>query len=114
MIQSSKCFYWKWAWPISICRSICKWYREKLFRIFEVYPNPANEYIYIKSSANDLKINSVEIYELSGKKIYSQAISNLRGETKTIELPVGLKGVYLLKINTASVVITKKLLIESH
>lgn len=80
--------------------------------LIKVYPNPANEYIHIENSINDNNLNSVEIYELSGKKIYSQDVSDFAGKTKTIVLPKELKGIYLLRLNGVSFELTKKLLIN--
>jgi hypothetical protein len=70
---------------------------------FDIYPNPANEYIKISSlSANDM----AEIYDATGKLIKRQ---NASGEINTSDLPSGMYIVRL--VSNLGEYKTKKLLI---
>lgn len=54
----------------------------------ELYPNPASDFVNIKSK---LKIKSWEIYEMSGKQI-------LKGNSNKINVANFIKGVYMINI----------------
>mgnify|MGYP000126433403 CR=1 FL=1 len=66
----------------------------------KIYPNPTSDYINIKSSD---KINSVEVYDMLGKKI-------LDSKHKTINLKSIPNGVYLVKVITENSTHTKRIL----
>ena len=57
---------------------------------FSVFPNPANDKFII--SASDQTISNIEIFDILGKKIYSQPHGN------TIDVSSFSKGLYLLKV----------------
>ncbi len=72
---------------------------------FKVYPNPANDIISIAS--NNSVIDSIEIFDILGKKVFSNNeatdkinVSNLRS------------GVYIMNINAEGRKFAKKLIIE--
>jgi len=60
----------------------------------KVYPNPVGDNLNIKS---DKKINKVEIYDMSGKKVMEQNTNAKSSVLKTTRLP---KGNYILKTNS--------------
>ena len=66
----------------------------------EIYPNPATDYVMIKGNG----IKRVDIYTVSGKNLLSQ------NNDEPIPIEHLEKGVYLLKIETATGVVTKKLI----
>lgn len=69
---------------------------------FYVYPNPTADFVQIKT---DGKINSVEVFDLSGKLVLKDASGNSQ-----INLS-GLKaGGYLLQANTSKGILTKKIM----
>lgn len=68
---------------------------------FTVYPNPAKEYISIKSSNANI-INQVSVCDLNGKVIVSE-------KAETVSLTNLSAGIYLLKIETNNGTYFKKL-----
>ena len=71
-----------------------------------VYPNPANHIVNIKPSAG-LTITSVELFDISGKKYYTE-LSNIN----TLNVSNLSDGIYLLNIISESGVITKKIIVK--
>ena len=62
---------------------------------FSVAPNPASEYITINSKAT--AINSVTIFDVSGKRIYSE--ENITAQTKELSIASFSKGMYFVRLN---------------
>lgn len=77
---------------------------------FIIYPNPADEELYISSRKFNY-ISQVNIYDLTGKKmdsiIYNTATKNAYVNTSTIE-----SGIYILKISSGNSYITHKIIIK--
>ena len=71
---------------------------------FKIYPNPANDEIFIKS---DLPIKKVEIYSITGVLLLFE--NNFNGKISISTLP---QGVYMVKIDTDNDVITQKFVKE--
>ncbi|MCG9879039.1 MAG: T9SS type A sorting domain-containing protein, partial [Bacteroidia bacterium] len=71
-----------------------------------VYPNPANDNLFIEASES---IEKVEIYQLSGQKVYEQEAVSNRAELSISSL---LPGFYILKIEGKTAVQTSRLLIS--
>lgn len=69
-----------------------------------VFPNPANDRVNIQ--ANE-KINSIEVYSLTGQSILKREIND---QLYSIELNNLSSGFYIIKINTEKAVITKQLI----
>ncbi len=67
---------------------------------FEIYPNPANEVLFVNTTEN---INEVNIYNIVGVLVYSN--HNFNG---TIDLSNFNDGIYFVKINTDKGDITKR------
>lgn len=71
-----------------------------------IYPNPANDYITIKS--NNVKLSSVELYNVLGSRVLSaKTLNNDRLNVSGIS-----KGIYMLKVNAEGASSTKKIIIE--
>lgn len=81
---------------------------------FVVYPNPAKDFICIKTSSNNSAFEKIELFELSGKNIYNSIITQTNGGTSIINLPNNLKGIYILKLKNATNAISKKIFIDSN
>lgn len=81
---------------------------------FTVYPNPASHAIYVKND-NSVAYNQIEIYDLTGKLVYTlneSEIINLDLQIK-INLNNLEKGMYLMKIsNNNEVLGTTKFLVK--
>jgi hypothetical protein len=73
----------------------------------KVYPNPTSGELRIENG--ELKINSVEIYDITGKKIPTPKFSTINSQFSIkldiLNLP---QGTYLLKINNETVKVIKK------
>lgn len=64
---------------------------------FEIYPNPTNQFLNIKSAYQDLKdIESIRIYNLQGKIVYE----NTGQKTTQINIELLSPGLYFVQIQT--------------
>lgn len=73
---------------------------------FDLYPNPTSEELNISFSNNQIVENSnLEVYNVLGKRVYTQPISNLK--TK-INVGHWDTGIYLIKINNSNSTQTKR------
>ncbi|MCL2596731.1 MAG: leucine-rich repeat protein [Paludibacter sp.] len=77
---------------------------ETFFENIKIYPNPAKDELKIESG--DLKINSVEITDLTGRSVM------VVGGGTAINVSALPTGIYLVKINTDRGVVTKKVVKE--
>ena len=77
---------------------------DKLKDRISIYPNPTNGAVNISSSD---EINSVEVYDLAGKKV-----STLNDFSNFIDVSHFNKGVYLMEFQLQKGRVTKKLIIE--
>ncbi len=68
----------------------------KDFSIVKIYPNPANEFINIKS-LNNATIEKVEIYDLLGKTIDKQLSKDLKTQV-TIDVNDLNTGIYIIRV----------------
>lgn len=75
---------------------------------FAVYPNPSKGKFTISGSANS---NAIEIYDLQGKRIYSDYNSNLQ-KSKELDLSGYNKGVYILKIYNGTKSYNRKIILQ--
>ncbi len=71
---------------------------------FAIYPNPTNNIINI-TTVNQ-PIESIEIYDVHGKILFSE--ESLNSENKTINISSYANGIYLLKINNTTTKLVKK------
>ena len=76
-----------------------------LFNQIMVYPNPASEEIQVFS--NQLSVNSIEIFNLLGEKIYSAPITDNRSPI-TINIAAFSKGMYFLEVENKNGFAVKK------
>ncbi len=74
---------------------------------FNVYPNPANEYLNISLIGNKNRI--ISITDLNGKQVFNSTINSEFIAINTKEL---VSGVYILKIQTAENSVSKQILIS--
>jgi hypothetical protein len=76
----------------------------------KIYPNPTFGELRIVSSPNPSKggeLQSVEIFDMNGRKMNAKNISNAGNETK-LDISFLPSGTYLLKINSETVKVIKK------
>ncbi len=77
------------------------------------YPNPNNGTFNLRFNLESEGNADVNIYDLSGKSVYSESISSLSGlYEQKIDLGQQAKGIYILKVSQEGKSITKKLVIE--
>ncbi|HEC44730.1 MAG TPA: T9SS type A sorting domain-containing protein [Bacteroides sp.] len=77
---------------------------------FEVYPNPAGDYLNIKSKNRTVSGYTVELLDLSGKLIRRKQVDNQRAEVR-MQVSSFQNGFYLLRITYGDSVTIKKLII---
>ena len=82
--------------------AICK--KNTLLDEFRLYPNPVKNLLRV--STNTLKINKVEVFNFSGKKISSKQVDN--GNEVKLNISYLATGIYLIRIHSAKAVSTKK------
>ncbi len=71
---------------------------------FQVYPNPANDFLIIKNNEN-LKINALVITDINGREIINQTNNFEKMNVNELQ-----KGIYLLKIDSESGIFIKKII----
>ncbi|MCF6183381.1 MAG: putative Ig domain-containing protein [Bacteroidales bacterium] len=76
---------------------------------FKIYPNPANDFIYIKLPYNKNPYY-FDLYDINGKKILSQIVSSK--ETSEINISNLSRGYYIIKLTVKQRQIFKKLILE--
>lgn len=74
-----------------------------------VYPNPSNGMFHIKSLVTCIR--DLEIYNVTGKKVYSSSRMNQQGSNE-IDVPTLQKGVYLVRINDGERTYTKRIVVK--
>ncbi|MBP5709481.1 MAG: T9SS type A sorting domain-containing protein [Bacteroidales bacterium] len=72
---------------------------------FELYPNPTNDILNIKSKSVDFDNAQVELYDLSGKLLLN---NTLQENTLRIDVSGLASGFYIIKINGKSEKFIKK------
>ena len=78
-----------------------------------IYPNPANESIYISYMNTDNKGNIVmSLTDLSGRLVYSENIATTSIFEKKMDVSSLAKGVYILNLKTEAAAINKKVMVE--
>ena len=65
--------------------------------IIKIYPNPTKGLLNISLLSNYNGEAVIELYDLNGRKVYSESASSL--DNKTVNIGQFQKGIYLLKIN---------------
>ena len=73
-----------------------------------IYPNPTNSKLFIKSSSS---IRKIAIYSLLGKKVFEQKIDNMK-RLNIIDLSDMCKGIYLIEIQVENEIINKRIILQ--
>jgi hypothetical protein len=77
---------------------------------FKVYPNPASVALIVSNNIASKPITSVEVFDLMGRKTYSE--ENLSTHNHTITRNGLADGLYLINIRTEDGLVVKKLILE--
>ena len=75
---------------------------------FSVYPNPANNYIFVAISNVKNEIVKVELNDILGNNVYSNIEKSTIGYKSNINISSLPSGIYLLKVQYLDVVKTVK------
>ncbi|MBN2175088.1 MAG: thiol protease/hemagglutinin PrtT [Bacteroidales bacterium] len=78
---------------------------------FEIFPNPASDFIMISNTARDQKELEISLTDIKGEMILVSDVLLDQGSTAKIYIPETSTGVYLLTINQGFEVFSKKILI---
>jgi M6 family metalloprotease-like protein len=78
---------------------------------FDVYPNPASEYVNILMQKGTEGINAIEVYSSSGQKIKSVEVKDITAEIK-VDLHDEVPGIYYVKAVSGGQSATKKVVIK--
>lgn len=70
-----------------------------------VYPNPASNQVNIEVLTNE--ISTLEVYDVSGKFLFSQILNN---KTNTINIENLTSGIYFFKVNSSEGISTNKII----
>lgn len=72
-----------------------------------VYPNPSSDKINIESLDVTAEMKSIDVYDITGKRLKSISYETF-SQTKSVDIADFQSGVYVLNIQTAKSIITKK------
>jgi len=76
---------------------------------FNLYPNPASDYVYFNINAHNLGKLTVNIYSILGGLVKSETISSIQKQLNIADLN---NGVYLVEIKSIDIAYNKKLIIH--
>lgn len=82
-----------------------------LDKVIYVFPNPANETLNIQVNDAAVQLSAIQLYDINGRLVLSRNWTAAEFTT-TIETGQLASGMYLLKMNSAGVSITKRILIN--
>jgi hypothetical protein len=82
---------------------------EELDREFNIYPNPADEQLFIESNSQSQNLD-LELYNMTGQLVKKETFRN----TSTIGLDVSTleNGIYILKLNTGTNTYNSRIIIQ--
>ncbi len=85
----------------------------KLEESLTIFPNPANDHVYISFKSESEQVNSIKLINVTGQLIYEESLKQNSGRyNKTVDLTGLSKGIYLLQIISDKQVLTKRVVIE--
>ena len=77
-----------------------------------IKPNPSNGIFVLDLITNENKDVTVDVLSLQGQVIYNKSSKSVSKLRETIDISYFAKGVYYIRINTGTDVITKKIILE--
>jgi hypothetical protein len=80
--------------------------------IFHVYPNPADNQLFIDMDINKPQTVNIELYDLTGKAISQQSVQATEKSKHALNVSHLPQGIYLLKVRTESHEEVFKMMIE--
>ncbi len=86
---------------------------EYLLSCIKLYPNPANEYIDVQCTMNDVQLESVEVIDVYGKVVHAIVGANNHSPLQTRINVSGLAGgIYFVRLTTDKGMVIKKFVKE--
>lgn len=80
-----------------------------LDKAVRIYPNPANEVIFIEAPVSGTKEISIQVYSVIGKLVYTETYSN-NGQPHQVSLgSIHAEGIYFLKLQSGTEQLTRKI-----
>ena len=74
--------------------------------VVKIFPNPTNDFLNIET-LNNVKISSIEIFNMQGKLVLSERITNDQNKVDVRDLNVG---VYIVRIYTDRGIVVNKMI----
>jgi hypothetical protein len=84
----------------------------RLDAFVQLYPNPANELIYIQAPLFEYKNISVSLYSVIGKLIYQETYTNTNQAHLINISSIEANGIYFIKLQSGDESITRKIMIN--
>jgi|GEM_PF-4388316 len=78
----------------------------------DIYPNPANEVVYIDFGSTNNPYKAYSIYNVLGQKITEESLQDLAESYVTVPVENYLPGVYFIKVNGTDKPIVKQIVIK--
>jgi len=101
------------SWSLTICTvTTALSVNENTLNNFALYPNPNNGTFTINFDADDSSPVEVQVYDFSGRAIYSKRYANQSLFNETLNLNAIQSAIYLLKVKNGNQSVTKKIVIE--
>jgi hypothetical protein len=79
---------------------------------FNIYPNPASDFIFIESGSSSNQAATVTISDILGKEMIRKEISFNGDKMNTIAIGDLTKGLYLVRIENGETPFLKKLIVR--
>jgi hypothetical protein len=79
---------------------------------FNLFPNPASDKVFIELEFNREMETTVEIFDLTGKKVYSSYFGEISSRNIEIATSQFQNGLYVLRVNTGEEILSKKIVIS--
>jgi len=77
------------------------------------HPNPSDGKFSLEFSTQDTETTEINIYNINGKKVYNERITNFKGQyNKEIDISSEQSGPYFLVINQGNKISSRKIVLE--
>ena len=87
----------------------------KNIKTISCYPNPASDRITISSNGFDLRGSTMNIYDVTGKNIYSKKVGVDNYSNVDIEIPASISnGIYVVEVSNSNQCLNDRLVIQRN
>jgi len=82
-------------------------------KFFELYPNPANQVVFLNLESSEINDIAIEVFDINGKSIIKNKIHNEPGLfTIPVDVSVLTSGLYIIKVSNGTKITNQVLLIQ--